>query len=152
MDAELFLDQVIGAEPGLARFAVNERIVEIDDVAGRLPDLRVHENAAVEPDHIAPALHEGAPPELLDIVPQFSAERTEIPRVGESAIDIGAREHKSPALAQRYDLFHRGGPRCVGHVESRSLFGPDGSGFFSLKTKTGGILRPAYFRKAYVFA
>ena len=38
VDAELLLDQMVGAESALAGLAIDQRIVEVDDVTRRLPD------------------------------------------------------------------------------------------------------------------
>ena len=57
---EPLLDQVIGAEPALAGAAVDQRIVEILDVTGRLPNARMHQDAGIEPDDVAPLVHESS--------------------------------------------------------------------------------------------
>ena len=111
--AEPLLDQVIGPEAALAGFAIDQRIVEIDDVAGCLPDARVHQDAGVEADHVAPALDEGPPPELLDVVLELDAERAVVPGVGQSAVDIRAGKDESAPLAERDDLFHGRGSRPI---------------------------------------
>ena len=106
MDAELLLDQMVGPESALAGLAVDQRIVEVDDVTRRLPDAWVHQDAGIEADHVAPPVDEGPPPELLDVVLQLNAERSVIPGVGQTAVDIGAGKNESASLGERDDLVH----------------------------------------------
>ena len=70
---EPLLDQVIGAEAALAGPAIDERVVETLDVTRRLPNARVHQDASVDPDDVAPPMDEGPPPEVLDVA--FSSRR-----------------------------------------------------------------------------
>ena len=65
----------------------------------------------VEPDDLAPAMDEGPPPELLDIVFQLDAQWAVIPGVGQTAVDIGTGKDKTAPFAERDDLFHCGAAR-----------------------------------------
>jgi hypothetical protein len=78
-------------------------------VAGGFPDPRVHQNPGVQPDHVRAFVDEGLPPEALDVVLEFHAERTEVPGVGQSAIDIGAGIDEATTLGERDDFVHGGG-------------------------------------------
>ena len=43
-------DQLIGALTGMAVFAVDQRVGEVSDMAGRNPGLRVHDDGGVKAD------------------------------------------------------------------------------------------------------
>ena len=106
MDAEPLLDQMVGPESALAGLAVDQRIVEVDDVTRRLPDAWVHQDPGIEADHVAPPVDEGPPPELLDVVLQLDAERAVIPGVGQTAVNIGSGKDESASLGEGDDLVH----------------------------------------------
>jgi hypothetical protein len=122
-DPELLFQHMIRPEARLARPAVDQGIVEVHDVAGSFPDTRMHQDAGVEPDHVAATLDKRLPPELLDVVAQLDAQRTEVPRIGEAAIDVGSGKDEATALGERDDLFHRGRTlrfRLLDHSDSAS--------------------------------
>src|SRR5205814_2281588 len=84
--------------------ALDERIGEVLDVTGRLPDARMHEDRAVEPDDVVAELHHGAPPRLFHVVLELDAERPEVPRRAGSAVDLARREDEPSPLGERGDL------------------------------------------------
>ena len=100
------LDELVGAEAGLAGLAVHQRIVEAADVTGSHPDLAVHQNGAVQPGVVGAFLHELLPPGALDVVLVLHAQGTEVPGVGQAAVNFGAREDVAAVLAQRDQLVH----------------------------------------------
>ncbi len=100
------LDYLIGAEALMAFAAVHQGIRKTAQVPGRHPRLRIHEDRGVQPDVIGIFLHKLLPPRALDVVFQFHAERTVIPRVGKPAVYFRSGENKAPRLAQRNDLVH----------------------------------------------
>src|SRR4029079_2219582 len=112
--------------PALAGFAVDQRIVEVDDVTRRLPDLRGHKDAGVEPSNFPSALNKRLAPKLFDVVLQLDSEWAVIPCVGETTVDFGTWKDEPPALAERGDLVHGGsahrGVRLIhGWLPSKSL-------------------------------
>ena len=66
---------------GLALLAVHQRIGKAADMAGSDPDLRIHQDSAVETDIVLAFLNETLPPKLFNIIFKLNAERTVIPRV-----------------------------------------------------------------------
>src|SRR4029079_19367018 len=98
---------------------VDHRVAEAADVPARFPDLRVHQQRAVEADHAVGARRavrrrglvvvqeHVLPPRLLQIALALDAERTVIPRTVEAAVDLARREYEPPSFAQRHDLVHR---------------------------------------------
>ena len=95
--------ELVGAIAAAAARAVDQGVGEVSDVAAGDPDRRVHQYGGVQADHVAAAPDEGLPPRSLDVVLQLDAERTVVPRAGETAVDLAALEQKAPALAQRRD-------------------------------------------------
>ena len=101
------LNQLVRAEARLARLAVHQRVVEAAHVTGRHPHLAVHQNAAVHAGIVRAFLHKLAPPRLFDVVLHFHAQRAEVPRVGQSAVDLRSGEDKALVFAQRDEFIHR---------------------------------------------
>src|SRR5262249_16718990 len=64
------LAELVGAVAELARPAVDERVGEPRDVAGRDPDLRVEDDRRVEADDVVALLDQRAAPLGLDVVVQ----------------------------------------------------------------------------------
>src|SRR5205823_13973385 len=84
--------------------ALDEGIGEVLDVTGRLPDARMHEDRAVEPDDVVAELHHRTPPRLFHVVLELDAERPEVPRRAGSAVDLARREDEPSPLRERGDL------------------------------------------------
>ena len=55
-------DEFIGAMAGFAGFAIDHRVIESRNVAGRLPHLRIHENRGIDADVRRRFLDEFLPP------------------------------------------------------------------------------------------
>ena len=102
----IVLDQLVRAPAGLAGLAVHQRIIEIADMSGRDPGLRVHQNGTVHADVIRIMADKGIPPCFLNIVLELYAERAVIPCIGQSAVDLGAGVHKTAGLRKSNDLVH----------------------------------------------
>ena len=96
--------QLVKAEALAAVAALDERIGEVLDVTGRLPDARMHEDRAVEPDDVVAELHHRAPPGLFHVVLELDAERPEVPRRAGAAVDLARREDEPSPLGERGDL------------------------------------------------
>ena len=106
--------QVVRTEPSAAALTVDERVGESGDVAGRFPKLRVLDYRAIDPEDVIALLHHTAPPELLQVVLELDAHRTEIVEAGESAINLARRKYEPAAFGERDYLFHE---REVGHMQ-----------------------------------
>ena len=101
--------EVVGPEAQLAGAAVDERVGEAGEVAGRVPDLRVQDDRAVEQDDVVALLHHRALPLGLHVLLQQHAVMAVVVRRAEAAVDVGRREDERPAAAQRRDLLDRRG-------------------------------------------
>ena len=66
-------EELVGPIPLLGRPAVDHRVGEAADVPRGLPDPRVHDDRAVEPDHVVAHLDVVAPPGVLDVPLQLDA-------------------------------------------------------------------------------
>ena len=102
--AALRVLELVGAEAKLAGAAVDERVGECVDVAGRDPDLRVEDDRRVERDHVLPFLDQRAAPLVLHVVVQQHTVVAEVERRAEPAVDVRRREDKRTAPAQRGHL------------------------------------------------
>ena len=98
--------KLVGAVPFLGVLAVDHRVAEPAHVARGFPDPRIHDDRAIEPDHVVAHLDVVAPPGLLDIPLQLDAQRTVVPEAVDSAIDLARGEDEPSALAQRDQLVH----------------------------------------------
>ena len=102
----IVLHQLVGPVAHFAGLAVDEGVVEGGDVAGGHPHLGIHENGGVQAHVVGALLDEFLPPGPLHVVFQLHAQRTVIPAVGQAAVNLAAREHEAPALAQGHQLLH----------------------------------------------
>ncbi len=104
----------------LFRFAtVDHVIVEQVVVAAALPDLRMHDDRAVESDHLESPWRTGrrdqfvvasdhvVPPGLLEVAFQLDAQRAVVPKTLDAAVDFAGLKQESTSLAERHDFFHR---------------------------------------------
>ncbi len=89
----------VGAEPALARAALDERIGETADVAARFPHARVHQNGRVEPFDVVPSAHHVPPPPVLQVALELHAERPVVPHRAGAAINLGGLEDEPAPLA-----------------------------------------------------
>ena len=96
--------ELVEPEPLLALLAVDERVGEVRQVAGRLPHRRRAEDRRVEADDVVAQLHHRPPPGVLHVAEHQHAEGPVVVGGPEAAVDLGAREHEAAALAQVDDL------------------------------------------------
>ena len=68
------------------------------DVAGRDPDLRVHQDPGIEPDDVVALLDHRPPPGALDVVLELHAERPVVPHGVDPAVDLARREDEAAPL------------------------------------------------------
>ncbi len=99
-------DEIVGAATAFARAAVHEWVGKAREVSRCFPYFGVHEYGAVQTEVVFAFGDELLPPRLFDIVVQFHADGTVIPRVGEAAVNIAARKNKSAGFAQRDEFVH----------------------------------------------
>ena len=93
---------------------VDEQIV----MPGALPHLRVHDDRAIQPDHLERLRSAGqhgqivvagdhvAPPRFLDVALQLDAQRAVIPKAVQAAVDFARLKDEAPPFAQRDKFFH----------------------------------------------
>ncbi len=91
----------------LQPLAVHQRVVEVHHVAGRLPDLGVHDDGAVQADDVVALADDVVPPGVLDVALQLHAQRAVVPKAVDAAVDLGRRKDETPPLAQRHQLVHQ---------------------------------------------
>ena len=106
---ELLRSEVLGArqlvdtEALVVGLAFDHRVAELGDVAGRHPDLGVHQDARVEPDDVVALLDHRPPPGALDVVLELDAQRAVVPHGVDAAVDLRAREDEPAALGEADD-------------------------------------------------
>ena len=101
----LLLAELVGAVALLAVLAVDHGVGEAAEVAGGLPDARVHDDRGVEADDVLTAVDGEAPPGVADVALELGAHRAVVPEAVDAAVDFGAGEDEAAALAQRDDGF-----------------------------------------------
>src|SRR5580700_98632 len=107
---------MVEAEAMLADLAIDHHIVKCVDVAGGLPDQRVHHNRGVEGYHIVAQLDRVAPPCGFYVALEHGTERTVIPESVDSTVDLARLKDEASALGQRRDLLHRDALRRGGRL------------------------------------
>jgi len=88
-------DQLIRPVAGLALPAVHQRIRETLQVAGSLPDLRIHQDRRLNLDVVGILLDEFLLPGALDMVFQKHAVGAEVPGVAQTAVNFRSLEHET---------------------------------------------------------
>jgi len=103
---DIVFNELIGSVTAAADLTVHQRIGEAGKVAGGFPGFRIHQNCGVETDVIGRFLDEFLPPCLFDVVFHFHAERTVVPRVGKTAVDLTAGVYDAAVFTQGNDFIH----------------------------------------------
>src|SRR3990167_8934826 len=111
---------MIGAMARLALSAIHHRIAKTRHMPGRFPDLRVHDDCGVKPNHIVPRLNNPPPPPIPQIILQFHSQRPVIPRISKPSVDLAPGKHKTPTLCQGYDFVHQ--RRYISHTDADFSF------------------------------
>ena len=112
--------QLVEPEALVVGQALDQRVAERAEVTGRLPDLRVHEDAGIEPDDVVALLDHRPPPRPLDVVLELDAERAVVPDRVDAAVDLARREDEAAPLRERDDGLELGdGGRDVVRVGGR---------------------------------
>src|SRR5690606_612585 len=110
--------ELVLAEPLAAVAAVDQRVREVLEVAGRLPHRRRRQDGGVEADDVVAQLHHRAPPRVLDVAQQQHADRAVVVGRAEPAVDLGRREDEAAAPAEVDDLVEQRGVR-LGRAAAR---------------------------------
>jgi hypothetical protein len=76
------------------------------DLQERQSTIGIHDDRAVDPDHVVAERDIVAPPGVLDVPLQLDPERSVIPEAVEAAVDLARREDDPSALAERNQLVH----------------------------------------------
>ena len=109
---------LVVAIPLLRLAAIDHVVVEQVVVARTLPDLRVHDDRAIQSDHLIgrrrARLHielvvagdHVAPPGLADVALQFHAHGAVVPQTVQAAVNLAGGKQKSAPLAQGHQLVH----------------------------------------------
>jgi hypothetical protein len=109
------LFQLVGPVALVAVQALDERIGEHIEVPGRPPHLGREDHGRVDPHNVVAGLHHRLPPLAADVLLQFDAERTVVPRRSRAAVDLAGREDETASLAQVDDGVVSGSGRDGGH-------------------------------------
>src|SRR5207302_7195250 len=112
--AALRVLELVGTEAELARAAVDERVGEALDVAGRLPDAGVQDHGRVERDDVVALEDHRLEPARFDVVLEQDAVVAVVVGRAEAAVDLRAREDEAAPAGQRDDLVHGDGLRRHG--------------------------------------
>ena len=107
--AHVGIVELVEAEALLALGAVDERVGEVREVAGRLPHLRRAEDGGVDQHDVVALLHHRAHPRLLDVAQQQRTERAVVVGRAEAAVDLRRLVDEAAAFAEADDLFEVGG-------------------------------------------
>jgi hypothetical protein len=108
------LEEVVGAEPLVARLAFDQRVHELGDVPAGLPDLTGEDHAGVEADDVVAPLDHRLPPLALDVVLHLHAERAVVPGRAQPAVDLAGRVDETASPAEADDRFYAVGTACHG--------------------------------------
>ena len=79
---------LVGAVALLGFAAIDHRVAEPADVSRRFPDLGIHDDRAIETDHVVSHHHVIAPPCVLDVSLEFHSKRAVVPEAVEAAVNL----------------------------------------------------------------
>ena len=112
------------------RFAAIDHVVmEQVVVSAAFPDLRVHDDRAIEPDHLKSAgsaawLNQFVvasdhvrPPRFLEISFEFNPQRAVVPEPLDAAVDLAGLKEESTFFTERDDFVHRFHGRAVARIQ-----------------------------------
>jgi hypothetical protein len=107
--------------------AIDHPVVEEIEVARTLPDLRVHDDRAIETGHLVGggspgerrqfvmAGHHVVPPAVLEIPLERHTEGAVIPEAVQAAVDLTRLKNEAAPLGERHDAIHPGLVVGLGH-------------------------------------
>ncbi len=126
---------LIRAKPAFARFAINHGIAERGHVPAGLPNLRRHDDRGLQADHVVAPPGHPMPPMRFDVLLEFRAQGTVIPKPVDPAVDFRRRVNETLAFAQGHDFFHPFAGFSVSHRTG------------SVREQTAGVKKRAGFRR-----
>jgi hypothetical protein len=99
--------QLVRPEAQLAGTAVDQRVAEPADMAGRFPDLGMQDHRRVDCDDVVAVSHHRLEPARPDVVLHQDAVVAVVVRRAHAAVDLGGREDEPASAGERNDLVHR---------------------------------------------
>ena len=102
----IVFDELVSSVTALTYLTVHKRVRESAKVTGCNPCLGIHDDSRVKTYVVGALCYELLPPCLLNVVLEFNAERTVVPRVGKTAVDFGACVDKASVLTKSNYLIH----------------------------------------------
>ena len=134
--------ELIGPVALLGRPAVDHWVGKAADMPRGFPNSWVHDDRAVEPDHVVAHPDVVTPPGVFDVALELDAQRAVVPESVDSAVNFARGKDKPPALAQRDQLVH-----VVQHILTfpwgTTLAGPAPS-FLGIS----GVIRPRFVNES----
>ena len=94
------LRELVFAPAAVALAAVHKRVGEAIHVAAGAPDVGVHQNGRIQPDHIVALPYERAPPGVFDVALELHPEGAVVPSAGNAAVDFAALEYEPTPLGK----------------------------------------------------
>ena len=120
---DVFFNKLVSSVTHFARLTVDKRVVKGSNVTGSNPYLAVHEDSCIKTYVVGILLNKLFPPCVLYVVLKLNTQRTVVPGVCKTAIDLGTGEYKSACFTKRNEFVHC--LFCVFHSDI-SPFLPDG--------------------------
>ena len=103
----MLLDQIVRPMSGLALSAVQKRICETSQMSARLPHSGIHQDIRIQFIAVFPQLDKIISPRILDLIFQPCPQRSVIPRVCETSINLTSLINESVLIAVGHHLLHR---------------------------------------------
>ena len=100
VSAVKILDEIVGSVSCLTLLAVHKRIGETAEVTRCHPCLRVHKDSGIKTYVVLVLLNEFLSPRCFDVCFQLNAERTVVPCICKTAVDLAARINEASAFAK----------------------------------------------------
>ena len=100
-------DQLVSTLTGAAALAVHQGVGEGTDMAGGDPGLRVHDDGGIQTHIVGRLLDELLQPGLLNVVLELDTQRAVVPRVCQTAVDLGTCVDVAAVLAEIDDHVKR---------------------------------------------
>ena len=97
---------VVGAEALLGQQAVRHRVAEGIDMAGSLPDGRMHDDGRIDADDVFTFAGHGVPPGGAQVALELRTQRAVVPEAADAAVDFAALIDEAAALAEGDDFLH----------------------------------------------
>ena len=89
-----------------AWFAIHQWVGKSTQVTRCLPNSWIHQDCAVKADIVFAFCYKFLPPSFFDVVFEFYTQRTVVPCICKTAIDLTSWKYKTSWFAKVYDFFH----------------------------------------------